>query len=134
MNAHLLSPALEKSILQALRATWSSLTQPSFLAAVPAYNQCAQTAIVICENFGGEILRTQVSLCDGSQIEHFYNRIGGQRYDFTEEQFVIEDFVKPLNYQDIPSSLQDAEHTLQPSQLSAMRCGFASAIKQHKLA
>lgn len=127
MTASLLTPDVEKAIRRALLATWSLRTQPSFLAIVPAYNQCAQTALVIFEYFGGEILRTKINLRDGSEIEHFYNSIGGQRYDFTEEQFVISDFVKPIVYQGIPSSSQEAEGTLQSSQLQAMRSGFASA-------
>jgi hypothetical protein len=127
MTASLLTPDVENAIRRALLATWSPQTQPSFLAIVPAYNQCAQTALVIFERFGGEILQTKISLHDGSEVEHFYNRIGGQRYDFTEEQFVISDFVKPIVYHDILSSLQEAEGTLQPSQLQAMRNGFASA-------
>lgn len=128
MNEPPLEPAMEKAIRQALLATWSDQTQPAFWDAVPSYNQCAQTSIVVCERFGGEILRTKVSLTDGSEIDHFYNRIGGKRYDFTEEQFVIEDFVKPIIYLDVPSNRQEAEETLQPSQLFAMRNAFSSAL------
>lgn len=134
MNARALTPDEEKAICQALQATWSLQTQPAFCPRFPSYNQCAQTAIVIYENFGGEILLTRVSLRDHSQIDHFYNRIGGQRYDFTDKQFEIEDFVKPIPYQDYSSSRQQAESTLQQSQLQAMRAGFAVAYKKEILA
>lgn len=124
MNIHPLTPDVENAVRQALLATWSKQTQPAFCPGTPSYNQCAQTAIVIFERFGGEILKTTVTMCDGSQIEHFYNCIGGRRYDFTKDQFEISDFVKPVDYQDIPSSLQEAEKTLQSRQLTAMRNGF----------
>lgn len=129
MTLHPLTPDVEEAVRQALLATWSERTQPAFCPDAPSYNQCAQTAIVIFEHFGGEILRTTVTMCDGSQIKHFYNRIGGRRYDFTRDQFEIAEFVKPIDYQDIPSSPKEADETLQPSQLTAMRNGFNHAYR-----
>lgn len=124
MTIRPLTLEIEEAIRQALLATWSERTQPAFCPETPSYNQCAQTAIVIFERFGGEILKTKVAMCDGSRIEHFYNRIGGQLYDFTKDQFEIAGFVKPINYQNTPSGPQEAEKTLQSSQLIAMRNGF----------
>jgi hypothetical protein len=129
MTTRPLTPDVEDAVRQALLATWSERTQPAFCPETPSYNQCAQTAIVVFERFGGEILKTKVTISDGGQIEHFYNRIGGQRYDFTWDQFEITDFVKPINYQDIPSSPLEAKKTLQSGQLDAMRSGFNYAYK-----
>lgn len=48
--------------------------------------------------FGGEILKTKTP--DGW---HFYNRIDGQRFDFTESQFS-----EPIEYMDMVSSREEA--------------------------
>lgn len=91
----------EDKVRRALLETWSDRTQPAFRKERPAYNQCAQTAIVLLENFGGQILKTRIRTRDGEIVEHFYNRINGKDYDFTKEQFEIEHFVKPIIYLDI---------------------------------
>ncbi len=57
-------------------------TAPQWSADNPACGQCDVTSLVIQERFGGEILKTDV----GGAI-HFYNRIGGDRCDFTASQF-----------------------------------------------
>lgn len=119
----------EAAIRLALLATWSERTQPAFFAAIPSYNQCAQTAIAIFDTFGGEIRKTELKMCTGELIVHFYNCIAGIRYDFTEDQLEIADFEKPIVYLDIPSSRQEAEGTLQPSWVSAMTLGFRKAYE-----
>lgn len=45
-------------IKDALRKSWSRDTCIIFEEKYPYYGQCAQTAIVIYEKFGGEILKT----------------------------------------------------------------------------
>jgi hypothetical protein len=69
-------------ILRALRQAWCRETAPQWSADNPACGQCDVTSLVIQERFGGEILKTDV----GGAI-HFYNRIGGDRCDFTASQF-----------------------------------------------
>ena len=74
-----------RRIEDALRASWSRDTcvADAFDARNPSANQCAQTALLVQKRFGGEILRTQVR----GDFVHIYNRIDGQRLDFTAEQF-----------------------------------------------
>jgi hypothetical protein len=72
---------LEVQIRKALESSWSDKTSFCYSPEFPAsYGQCAQTAIVVREKFGGEILKTRGWEENG---KHFYNRINGRRYDFT---------------------------------------------------
>ena len=50
------------------------------------------------ELFGGQILKTRLQ-----EGFHFYNRIDGHRYDFTDSQFTAQ-----MEYDDIRSSREEA--------------------------
>jgi hypothetical protein len=64
----------------------------------PARGQCGVTALVVNDLCGGEILKTETP---GGW--HFYNRLDGERIDFTASQFGA-----PIHYADIPSSREEA--------------------------
>ena len=126
-----------KKIEKALLESWSSETSLNYYEQVPSYGQCAQTAIVVKEKFGGEILKTHfethpVSLM-GKAPEanppglHFYNFIDGKRYDFTADQFELE-HQELSEYEDLPSSKEEAESILVDGQLDAMRRAFNEAL------
>jgi hypothetical protein len=116
-------------IRQALEQSWSEQTSVCFNPSIAplSYGQCAPTAITVFEHFGGEILRTEVQKLDGTSIRHFYNRISGQRYDFTADQFNIPDYWAELTYKDIPSSVNEAMTETLSGQVEAMRSAFAVA-------
>ena len=116
-------------IRRALEQSWSEKTSVCFNPSIAplSYGQCAPTAICVFEKFGGEILRTEVQKYDGTSIRHFYNRISGQRYDFTTGQFDIPDYWVELTYKDIPSSVSEALTETLPGQMGAMRSAFAVA-------
>ena len=122
---------VEAAIRRALKESWSGHTQSPFDPENPSYNQCSQTAIVVFEKFHGEILKTRVRTLDGHEYLHFYNRIGGQRYDFTAQQFEHLEYCEELEYQDIPSNVSEAAAGLQGTQLSSMRSAFANFIQRH---
>lgn len=84
---------------QALSRCWSLNSSSRWTAENPALGQCGVTALVVHDLFGGEILKT--SLGDG--VWHFYNRIDGERHDFTASQFDT-----PLVYEDEPSHRDEA--------------------------
>ena len=126
-----LNAEVEIAIRRALQDSWSDRTQSPFDPANPSYNQCSQTAIVVSESFGGEILKTEVRTKDGFTYSHFYNRIGGQRYDFTAAQFEPLDYCEKIEYHDAPSSVSEAQAGLQGLQLSNMRSAFAQSILRH---
>jgi hypothetical protein len=76
--------------------------------------QCNVTALLVHELFGGELLKTR--LPDG---DHFYNRIDGVRFDFTESQFA-----HPITYVDLPTTRDDAEFGATNAELAALRTAF----------
>ena len=121
----------ERKIRRALLLSWSAETSYCFSKDnAPSYGQCAQTAIVIQDHFGGEILRTDGwPQENGARGRHFYNRIGGKRYDFTAGQFSeMSDYTCDIQYKDLASSAEEAATEAKPSQVEAMREAFAKAI------
>lgn len=114
-----------EKVRSALERSWSEKTSYSYHPKEQAlsHGQCAQTAIVIFEKFGGEIIKTDgVPNISGL---HFYNSIGGQRYDFTADQFN-----EPIPYKDIPSTLQEAASITWGPHLIALRYAFKCAWEQ----
>lgn len=76
--------------LEAIRDAWSNgtaaLNTPK--DAHPARGQCAVTALLVQEWFGGELLRAVVEMPDGSTESHYWNRITGMgEIDLTREQY-----------------------------------------------
>jgi hypothetical protein len=88
----------ERQIRRVLRHSWSLQTSTKWTSENPAAGQCAVTALVINDRFGGSILKTRTG-----DLWHFYNEIDGRRVDLTAEQFP-----EPLRYADIPSSREEA--------------------------
>ena len=101
-------------VQSALRRSWSLATAGQWTEENPAAGQCNVTALLVHELFGGELLKTPLPAGD-----HFYNRINGRRYDFTESQFE-----RPITYADLPTSRADAERGATTTQLAALRAAF----------
>ena len=114
-------------IRQALLISWSADTSDIFHSAMhPSYGQCAPTAIVVQEVFGGEILKTKGWPTDG---RHFYNRIEGVRHDFTAEQFTSNaDYSHLVEYEDILSDSNEAGTEARACQVEALRMAFNQAF------
>ena len=66
------------------------------------------------KRFGGELLKTRLP-----EGDHFYNRIDGVRFDFTESQFV-----RPIACADAPTPCDDAERGITSAELAALRTAF----------
>ena len=77
---------------------WGIKTSSKWTFDNPYKGQCGVTSIVINDLFGGKILKTNID-----NQWHYYNRINGQRLDYTSKQFDYD-----LNYQDIASSWDEA--------------------------
>jgi hypothetical protein len=80
-------------VLAALRESWGPDTcSPEDVADWtpdnPARGQCATTAVVLHDHFGGVLVRSDV-LIDGEQVDfHWWNRLAdGREVDATLEQF-----------------------------------------------
>ena len=104
-----------EEVARALRNAWSLASARQWTAENPAAGQCNVTALLIYQLFGGELLKT--SLPEG---DHFYNRIDGRRYDFTDSQFS-----KPITYSDLVATRADAERGATRAELTALRSAFA---------
>ncbi|OCK53759.1 hypothetical protein [Bradyrhizobium sp. LMTR 3] len=81
-----------------LRDAWSAETSSQWRSDNPAAGQCSVTALVIQDELGGGILKTDVN-----GAWHFYNQVDGRRVDFTMSQFD-----SPIGYDDLPSNRQEA--------------------------
>ncbi|MCT7376375.1 hypothetical protein N5A92_15175 [Chelativorans sp. EGI FJ00035] len=101
-----------------LRSAWSAESSGKWSAENPASGQCSVTALVVQDLFGGEILKTETPA--GS---HFYNRIGGRRWDFTLSQFG-----RPILFDDTPSSRQEALADTTPAQYEALKARLGTSI------
>lgn len=118
----------EKKIRDALVKSWSPETSVCYSEdAAPSYGQCAQTAIVIHERFGGEILKT-----DGWGLRpHYYNMIDGKRYDFTAGQFSeMPEYKCDIEYKNLRSDAKEALTDTTPSQVEALRCAFEKHLSK----
>lgn len=123
---HAMDDALYKQIRTALEKSWSTKTSFCYSPdAFPSYGQCAQTAIVVQERFGGEILRTTGWHGQGN---HFYNRIAGERVDFTADQFDMPSYSYKLSYEDHPSSAAESSQETLSSQIEELRHAFSKAF------
>ena len=102
------------AVTRALQKSWSSSTASQWTKEKPAAGQYNVTALLVCERFGGQFLKTPLSA-----VDHFYNRVGGCRYEFTDSQFD-----EPITYLDLPATQTDAEHGATATQLAALWAAF----------
>jgi hypothetical protein len=58
----------------------------------PALGQCASTALLVQDKFGGEIL---CAVIPGKFGSHYWNRVDGQELDYTRSQFPAETVIPP---------------------------------------
>lgn len=80
-----------------LRKAWCKETaypscQPEWVDSDPSYGQCAITAMLVYDLFGGSIHRIRVS----GGGTHYFNKIDGHYIDLTIEQFDLYNI--PVNY------------------------------------
>ena len=77
-------------VFKAIRDSWSPETcgEPEkFSPDNPSWQQCDASAFVAWEHLGGDLVLGKVFL-DGERTEHHYwNRIDGEDFDLTREQF-----------------------------------------------
>jgi hypothetical protein len=101
-------------VAHALKKSWSLASARQWTLENPAAGQCNVTALLIHELFGGELLKTTLP-----EDDHFYNRVGGRRYDFTDSQFV-----RPITYLDEVTTRADAEQGAISAELAALKKAF----------
>src|SRR5215468_11608119 len=101
-------------VARCLRKSWSLATARQWTETNPAAGQCNVTALLVHELFGGELLMTRLP-----EGDHFYNRIDGRRYDFTQSQFR-----EPICYADLPTTRAEAERGATIAELATLRLAF----------
>ncbi len=99
------------SFYDRLRRSWSVETGRHWRPDNPAAGQCGVTALIVQDQFGGKILKTDIN-----GAWHFYNRIDGRRTDFT-----IGQFDSPISYDDLPSSRGEALDDCSQQQYELLR-------------
>lgn len=52
-----------------------------------SFGQCAITALIVNDYFGGDIVWSEALLPNGQKISHFFNMINGKEVDLTRSQF-----------------------------------------------
>ena len=103
-----------QQVARRLRNSWSPATARQWTKENPAAGQCNVTALLVHELFGGDLLRTRLP-----EGDHFYNRIDGLRYDFTESQFR-----EPICYADLLTTRAEAERGASRSEAAALKAAF----------
>ncbi|MBE9166792.1 hypothetical protein IQ238_04335 [Pleurocapsales cyanobacterium LEGE 06147] len=110
----------EQAVKDILRKCWSLESSSSWTEENPASGQCNVTALVVQDNFGGEILKTLVN-----ETWHFYNFIRGKRYDLTVDQFKV-----PPNYDDFPANREEAFTGINRTQYAYLSSRFDREYSQ----
>lgn len=104
---------------RALEAAWSAQSSSLWTAENPAAGQCGVSALVAQDILGGDILKTRFG-----EIWHFYNRIGGERVDFTESQFHA-----PIAYDDLPANRDEAFGDTNAEQYGYLSAAVRGALR-----
>ncbi|MFC2080086.1 hypothetical protein ACFLRQ_01285 [Bacteroidota bacterium] len=95
---------VDKSYIQkALRGAWAMEESPSWKPDNPAMGQSSLISQLICDIFGGEILKTR-----RKKNWHFYNRIEGENIDITKSE--KDKFFEDKGFEDLPSSPDETHH------------------------
>lgn len=89
-----------KAVLRALEQSWDAATSadPAWSTLVPSRGQCAVSALVVQDEFGGNLVR---AIVDG--VSHYWNRLAdGSEIDATRAQLPhwhpVDEVVRPRSY------------------------------------
>jgi len=80
----------EDQLRRILYQTWSARTSSDpekWTPENPSWGQCAVTACIVQNYFGGSIVWANATLSNGEKISHYFNRIADKEIDLTREQF-----------------------------------------------
>lgn len=80
-------------------------------------------SLLIHDIFGGEILKTR-----SKRNWHFYNRIDGERVDFTGSDALMPGDV--LSFEDIPSSPDETSNYFDPTDYTTFHMRFVRAFEE----
>lgn len=88
---------VDRLILEvALKESWckdTSADPKNWTKDNPTWGQCAVTALIVNDYFGGEIVWAEAVLPNGRKISHYFNKINDKEIDITRSQFPENTFI-----------------------------------------
>lgn len=110
-------------VREALRSSWELKYNSAIAGDSPADGQDSVISLLIHDIFGGEILKTHKK-----QGWHFYNRIDGERIDFTKIE--MDKLPDERNFEDIPSTPDETYSYFAREDYSAFLMKFIKAFEE----
>lgn len=110
-------------IRKALKHSWSLDNFPDWTSSDPSKGQGSLISLLIYNIFGGEILKTHQK-----RGWHFYNRIDGERIDFTRSE--IDKSFEDNSFDDLPSSPDETYDYFEQEEYSNFFIRFIRAFEE----
>ena len=112
-----------KVVQEALKRTWTLDNNPGRKSDNYANDQDSVISLLIHDIFGGEILKTHKK-----KGWHFYNRINGERMDFTISE--MDKFSGDNRFEDIPSTPDETYNYFQEDDYSTYFTRFIRVFEE----
>jgi len=110
-------------VQEALKSSLSQDNAPGTKIIKPATSQDRFISLLIHDIFGGEILKTQIR-----RRWHFYNRIDGERIDFTRSN--RSNYAVDQSFEDIPSTPAETCNIVEQVDYSIFLMRFVRAFEE----
>lgn len=110
-------------VQEALKRSWELDNNPGFTPVNPEEGQDSLISLLIHDIFGGEILKTHKK-----KGWHFYNRIDGERIDFTGSE--MSKFSEENRFEDIPSTPDETYSYFEQEDYSTFLMRFVRAFEE----
>lgn len=110
-------------IQEALKRTWALDGLPGEIRVNPENSQDCVTSQLIYDIFGGEILKTHFK-----KGWHFYNRINGERIDFTRS--AKSNSSHNIRFEDLPSTPDETGNYFAQEDYSTFLLSFVRAFEE----
>ena len=113
-----------RSVVQtALKRVWGLDNNPGITPDNSSDNDSSVISRLIYDIFGGEILKTH-----NKRGWHFYNRINGERIDFTKSEMIKSS--QDYHFEDIPSNIDEIHNYLEKEQYSPFFMRFIREFEE----
>ncbi len=113
----------KRIVNKALKRTLGFDDSPGLPTDNPGYSQSSVISQLIYDIFGGEILKTH-----NKRGWHFYNRINGERIDFTKSE--MDQFSQNYHFEDIPSNTDEIHNYFEQEQYSPFFTRFIREFEE----
>jgi hypothetical protein len=113
----------KRIVHKALKRTLGLDNSPGLPPDNTAYSQSSVISQLIYDIFGGEILKTH-----NKRGWHFYNRINGERIDFTKSE--MDQFSQNYHFEDIPSNTDEIHNYFEQEQYTPFYMRFIMEFEE----